>query len=367
MLLASYNVENLFERPRAFRALMTDGSNPVLDHQAELNRLFDLPTYRAADKRRMVDLLFALRLERSDDGTGDVMLRKNRGHLLKRDSGTIEITAAGRSDWNGWAELKREVIDEESYRNTARVIAEVGAHVQAVVEAESRPALRAFASDLVVPRKGRPFDRTMLIDGNDDRGIDVGILTRGGWEIVEMRSHVDDQDDRGEIFSRDCPEYFVRTRSGNEIVVLVNHFKSQIGNREVNDRKRERQSTEVAKIYRRLLRDGHDNVAIVGDFNAGPDDGSITPLTNGIGLRDAADGPSFDDGGFEGTYGPTARQKFDYVLLSPSLFARMRGGGIFRKGVWTDQKARRWEIFDTMSKPADAASDHAAVYVDLDL
>lgn len=30
----------------------------------------------------------------------------------------------------------------------------------------------------------------MVIDGNDDRGIDVGLMAKAGYEIIAIRSHV---------------------------------------------------------------------------------------------------------------------------------------------------------------------------------
>jgi hypothetical protein len=68
----------------------------------------------------------------------------------------------------------------------------------------------------------------MLIDGNDDRGIDVGLLTRDQFPITRMRSHVDDLSPNGEaLFSRDCPEYELVLPGGKTLLVLVNHFKSK--------------------------------------------------------------------------------------------------------------------------------------------
>ena len=67
----------------------------------------------------------------------------------------------------------------------------------------------------------------MLIDGNDDRGIDVGLLAKQGYEIDRIRSHIDDRDAERVVFSRDCPEFTVRTPTGQRLVVLVNHFKSK--------------------------------------------------------------------------------------------------------------------------------------------
>ena len=53
----------------------------------------------------------------------------------------------------------------------------------------------------------------MLIDGNDNRGIDVGIMTRKGFEIESIQSNVDTEDDEGIVFSRDCPQYELRIPS----------------------------------------------------------------------------------------------------------------------------------------------------------
>jgi hypothetical protein len=47
----------------------------------------------------------------------------------------------------------------------------------------------------------------MRVDGNDDRGIDVAIMTRNGFDIGSIRSNVDKTDSKGIIFSRDCAEY----------------------------------------------------------------------------------------------------------------------------------------------------------------
>jgi hypothetical protein len=65
----------------------------------------------------------------------------------------------------------------------------------------------------------------MVIDGNDDRGIDVGIMTR--FPVGTMRSHVDDLSDEARIFSRDCAEYEMVLPSGRTSLLLVNHLKSR--------------------------------------------------------------------------------------------------------------------------------------------
>jgi hypothetical protein len=41
----------------------------------------------------------------------------------------------------------------------------------------------------------------VLIDGNDDRGIDVGILVRAPYTLSKIRSHVFEADKTGTIDS----------------------------------------------------------------------------------------------------------------------------------------------------------------------
>ena len=105
----------------------------------------------------------------------------------------------------------------------------------------------------------------MLVDGNDDRGIDVAIMTRNGFDIGSIRSNVDKTDSKGIIFSRGCAEYEVRTPKGAVTHVLVNHFKSQSGG---GGAKRKRQAKGVRKIVDELVKAGA-HVVVVGDLNEG--------------------------------------------------------------------------------------------------
>ena len=100
---------------------------------------------------------------------------------------------------------------------------------------------------------GQPYAHSMLIDGNDDRGINVGLMTKDGFELETARTHIFDLQPNDEpIFSRDCPEYLVRTPGGNEFLVLVNHFKSKRGG---GDAQRRRQATRVRDIVNQRLAD----------------------------------------------------------------------------------------------------------------
>lgn len=365
MRLASYNVESLFERAKAMNPLDPSVGREALEQHARINALFEEPVYTDVVKDEIKDLLTKLGLAKSDDGGKFARLRQNRGHLIERSP--LEVVASGRDDWVGWVELEKEPVNELATQHTAMVIRDVDAHVLAVIEADNRVALRDFSSILLSQAGASAYEHVMLIDGNDNRGIDVGILTRKGYDIEGIRSHVDDGTPPSRIFSRDCPEYTIRTPGGERIVVLVNHLKSKgFGVQSVNNARRRAQAEAVAKIYRRIRKAGQRNVAVVGDMNDTPDSSPMQPLVQDTDLRDIFEHPNFVSDGRPGTFGNGAKSsKIDYILLSPALFNKVTAGGVFRKGVWGGKNGTLFPHYDTMTKPIHQASDHAAVFADI--
>jgi endonuclease/exonuclease/phosphatase family metal-dependent hydrolase len=367
MKIASYNVENLFLRAKAMNQTTWAEGADALKMHAEMNRILGKQTYTAADKRKIVDLMKKLGIDKKDDGGQFVILRQNRGQLVKRPtSGGLQVVANGRDDWIGWLDLKIEAVNEVATRMTAKVIDTLGADVIALVEAENRPSLIRFQHDVI---GSQLYDHIMLIDGNDDRGIDVAVMTRAGFDIELIRSHVDDADHGKLIFSRDCAEYHLKTSSNERLVLLVNHFKSKgFGSQADSNRKRKLQAQRVKTIYEGLRQGGADNVAIVGDFNDTPDSNPLSPLIQGTDLKDISQHPNFDNGGRPGTFrNGTASNKIDYVLLSPALFAKATGGQIFRMGVWGGTNGTLFPHFPEITKSIEAASDHAAITAEIDL
>lgn len=370
MRLASYNVENLFNRAKVMNLGTWSEGKPVLDSFAALSSLLGEHTYTPTRKARMVALMQALELEKSDTGKF-VTLRRNHGGLLRRPrTGGIEITASGRDDWIGSLELILEPVNHTAIGNTAKVIEDVSADILAVVEAENRTALLGFNERVIASIGGTPYRHVMLIDGNDERGIDVGLLTREGFAIGQMRSHVDDRDAQDRrIFSRDCPEYSIETPSGNQLTLLVNHLKSKgYGSPAQSAARRKLQAERVKAIYQSLVAGRQKHIAIVGDFNDTPDSDALAPLLAETDLKDVTRHPSFDDGGFPGTFGScSASNKIDYILLSPALWRLMNAGGINRTGVWPGTRPAKWPVLDSLQKTTEAASDHAAIWCDLRL
>nr|BFE61289.1 hypothetical protein GCM10020063_058150 [Dactylosporangium thailandense] len=397
MRLATFNVENLFARAKAMDGTVREAGQPALAAFEVFNRIAAHDEYSPQDKTAMLDALATLgvlvqtrdgrRLNPRQFDTAWALLRENRGDFLAAPADREpHIVAGGRGDWTGWVELITEPVDETGTRMTARVIGDLAADVLCLVEAENRPALVRFNDELL----GRRYEHAMLVDGNDPRGIDVGLLCTGAIGIDWVRSHVDVPDPAvpgKRLFSRDCPLYKLRLDGGVDLYLLLNHLKSQSFASGDPDPLRTRQSTEVRAIYDRLRADGAEYVAVLGDFNKGPDrkdpkhHPTLEPLLDaGTPLVSCYDldafGGLFDprDTGRErpGTFQScTIPNRLDYILLSPELAAKVTGGGVFRKGLWGSPENKTppklWGVYPELTAARHAASDHAAVWVDLDI
>jgi endonuclease/exonuclease/phosphatase family metal-dependent hydrolase len=380
--VATYNVENLFERPKAFTSRDWSVGAPILAAHHEFTDLSSQAEYTDADRQRMIELLLTLGIYHRN-GHGAVRrrfssdppwawLRKNRGTFDREPADATEslrIIAKGRDDWIGWVELATGVTDEVGVHMTGRVVNDVDADIIAVVEAEDRPSLQRFNRELL----GGRYRHVMLVDGNDARGIDVGLMTKAGFEIRAIRSHVDIEDGRGLVFDRDCPVYRVHT-PGGAIHLAVNHFKSQSG-RGRGAASRARQAAAVRAVVDRLVDDG-ERVIVLGDLNEGQPEEHVAP-TN-LGPLFDPDGPlvscyefeGFDPGPRPGTFQACAlRERLDYLLVSRNLAATFRHGTIHRRGLWGSRVTRptAWETYPEMQSAVNQASDHAAVSITLDL
>ncbi|MFI5688568.1 endonuclease/exonuclease/phosphatase family protein [Streptomyces sp. NPDC051636] len=364
--IATFNAENLFRRPKAFG--LPDGTQrqEVLDDFLELVSLLDLPTYTAADKERIGRLILKHRAYAIDpDNPPPIYINQIRpgreAGLFKPPPAHpdhIDVTAKGRGAWAGWAELTQDDLDENAVRNTGRVVAEVDADILLMPEVEDRLTLERFNRQILAGALGRrPYPYNMLIDGNDSRGIDIGILSR--HPITSIRSHVFDPDPErpGEhLFSRDCPEFEIRF-NGTPLVLLGNHLKSKSND---DPALRLAQARRVAQIHQAAL-ERSPYVMVAGDLNDDLDSEPVAALLD-TGLRDAMSHPAYA-GELRGTHGKCeARDKLDYLLFPPPLWHRIQHVGLETRGIFEQPKP-----FDTVTSKATEASDHAALYADLDL
>ena len=172
--------------------------------------------------------------------------------------------------------------------------------------------------------------------------------------------------------------YELRT-GASDLYVIVNHLKSQSWTSGNPDPLRTRQANRVVEIYADLRHRGATDVAVVGDFNKGPTNDApprhptLEALFQaGNELVDATTLAAFDSGPRPGTFQSCGvRDRLDYIFLSPQLAAKLTAGGVFRKGLWgaptNKNPPKSWPIYPEITAPLQAASDHAAIWIDVDL
>jgi endonuclease/exonuclease/phosphatase family metal-dependent hydrolase len=360
MRLATFNIENMFERASAMNLPWEEGRQVLLDF-TRLSNLIQKQQYSQNDKDNMLDIM---KRHRGLLNTGEsryIRLIETRGRLT--DTTHTKIQVNRRVDWIGWFELKRETIKEEASENRSRVICVVNADVLCILEVESRDAMNRF-NDSVIAKLGQKYDHVRL--GGDNVG--VGVMTRYSFYIESEKSHIDDTDEKGKIFNGDCIEYEIMT-PGNKLLVIINHFRSRYDSPAQNDINIKRQAKRVRDIYEERLNQGFEFIAIAGDLNNTPEREPLKPLLgDGSNLVDIMQHHKFTGDRREGTYGNgTKNDKLDYILMSPQISSRVKAGGIERRGVWGGKNGDLFPHFPEIKTAKDAASDHAALWVDLDL
>lgn len=357
--LASFNVENLFSRVKVFNFHDPSRGDNLLQQIDDFRQLLEQPTYSASDKQRILTLYRQLQ--------AFIAVREDRGKLFKRRAFAVTgVAASGAGDWDGSIEFKRAKFSEVARENTAKVIKAVKANIACIVEAEDRPALRAFDAHLLSSRY--PYE--MLIDANDTRGIDVGLYSK--YPIGGVWTHLFDKAGAKTIFSRDCLEVEVLLPSGQPLYVLCNHFKSRGYDVDgTADAKRKRQASRVAQILEEYDLTS-DWVVVAGDLNDHPQSTPLKPLLTVANLFDVLEVQFPDDAAKRWTYHFTTFEQIDYLLVSKPLRDALVKAGVERRGMYQLEKLTTGatglvevqEEFDTVTHWTNAASDHGAVWAE---
>ena len=352
--LATFNCENLFNRARVLNLRNKEKGSELLAKIGQLQAILEKDAYSPADKTKILAFEKELSLY--------IQIEEDRGKLFIGRGTTRRVSASGRAAWDGAVSFRRSNFSETPRASTAKVVDAVAADVLALVEIENRPTIDAFNSNLLT--KKFPFN--MLIDGFDPRGIDVGLLSK--LPIVNIQTHIFDRDTQGRVFSRDCLEIEMKTKKGQSLFVLVNHFKSQgFGDPADNDSKRTKQAKAVAKIVSTRFDLSKDLVAVMGDFNDTPGrpPNTLASLLGLPGLTDVLQ-LQFADVAQRWTYHFKKNEQIDFILISDALKKTFVAAGVERRGMFKiESQSISGEMpFPEVTSAATAASDHAAVWAD---
>lgn len=371
--ISTFNCENLFSRSRALSQDNSQVNDRVLNKIAELNRLISLPVYDKKTQSRIARILKSFQFDNPEIWRDNrpFTIVEVRGLLYRiTGSGKLVVEAKGREDWVGWIELTRKPFSGEQVLNAGRVIQKVNADIQLLIEVENRSVLTQFNLQILQESLSMaPFPEDMLVEGNDPRGIDIGLFSR--FPILSVRSyaHEGELPLNKRLFSRDCPVYQILLPGGRHLWLLANHLKSKHGkDSEASAELRLKQAKRVKEIYEQL-RQEHDYVIVAGDLNDHPLSDAMKPLVRQTDLKDVMTHSNYR-GKLPGTLYAftTPEKKIDYILLSPALWELVTESGAEYSGAYAPKVLRDHQIepIPGLTK-ANAASDHAAVWVDLAL
>ena len=291
-----------------------------------------------------------------------------------------------------------EPISHNQRTATAQVITENKPDFVGVEEIESLSALDQFYYKYISKNHKLPYH--MLIEGNDPRGIDIGLMNGPAFPVANVRSHRYDRDPdntKYRVFSRDCLEVDLLLPNHEFLTIYVNHFKSQLGSDKGAPRR-----TQQAKRIKEILktRFGEDlnlnggRFIVLGDLNCEPFAPELDPLLKDLKLFNVfknIDEPERWSHLYV-TYGKDNKKiksasvsQLDYILLSPNLKKENpnvkpkieRQGLVLYDEVTTMLKKKDEEIsevyynngkrFQNVEKYGTEASDHCGVFVDLEI
>ena len=256
---------------------------------------------------------------------------------------------------------------EESKRLTAKAIKEVNADILCLQEIENLHVLERFNSKYL---GGERYFHRLLIDSHDPRFIDVAVLSRYPFSCI--RTHRDERNDANTTwkFSRDCLEVDIKV-GPKALSLYLNHFKSMMGGRSATKSRREEQAKRVAAIIDSRWKDKNygGNFIILGDLNDYPDAGtSLSSLLNHRALVNVVTRLPADERWTHYWAGGNKYSQLDYLLLSRALAHSNQGKpGIMRRGLPYRAEEYTGTRFDTVGHDDPKASDHAPLYMDVDL
>jgi endonuclease/exonuclease/phosphatase family metal-dependent hydrolase len=357
--VSTFNVENLFSRPEVLNMKDNDRAAEILAKINDLTGLLERQSY--APHKAEIERLYKDVRDRIT-----INIRSSEG-LRSLFTGEGKLLARGRSQWDGFVDLKRERFSEEQIKFTGKVIKTVKADIQCLIEVESADTFGRFNTDIL----GSLFPDRIVIDGNDPRGIDIALGTKKGFPIKTAKTNIFARKNNKTIFSRDCLEVEIAISKSRSLHVLVNHFKAKDKTPEISDAKRTLQAEEVSRILKERYDLKKDLVIVAGDLNDEPDSKPLAKLMKTPGLHnvfDIVDRPEDD----RWTYYYGADKQYntiDYLLVSQALRPKVADAGMERRGMYNLA-----ELTDGQQKPFPGitdwklgASDHAAAWVDLKL
>lgn len=244
--------------------------------------------------------------------------------------------------------------------------------VLAVQEVEDVDTLNEFNKVHLAEK----YPYRVLVEGNDPRLIDVGLLSRFPLGAVTSYQKARHRDQLGEeVFGRDLIEVEVLSLDRSQVLltVLNTHLKSHYVPFDVDDpvleaqranERRARQASVIGDVIKRRFA-AEQHFVLMGDMNDPPDSAFLTGFATGLGLVNGLADPAETRPAKPDTPPPASKswthrfkeagkpadyQLFDHIWLSPSLSGKLTSATIDRR-----------------TKHSGDGSDHDPAWVVLDI
>lgn len=296
------------------------------------------------------------------EGTGGITLTFEQNHFAAR-------MFAGR--------LVKAKDSADTHEIARRITEVINADVLAVQEVEHIDILKQFNREHL----GNLYPHIALVEGNDQRLIDVGVLSNLPiGTIVSHQTAVHPDVPNRRVFSRDLLQVEILRNNGNKLFTLYNtHLKSHfVAPREdpiqgaINaNSTRKRQAEMISRIITKMERP-NGRFILAGDMNDPPDSEFLAPMlsANKQPLINSLENPSetrpakaetpgqgpgphtkawthrFNPPGEE----PPRYELFDHIWVSPSLAGKFLNPTIDRR-----------------TKHTGDGSDHDPAWIDIDI
>ncbi|MFS4449026.1 hypothetical protein [Maribacter sp. 2307UL18-2] len=371
MKIATFNIQNIFHR---HIDLINDNyEQKITEWTRELDSLFKKGEKTETDFLRMRELTGHI------DFNGLRSFKTNISRQLELES------YKNREDTHLYFQYSKFVNEESKWHtvpipfgalyNKLKVVGKCDADILILQEVESRYALLKMNEMLYQNSLESSYKDIIHLDGNNKCGLGMGIMVKNGFRIKTIKSHSSERDVDGSLlFQNDLQVYKVETPKGEMIHILCVHIDSSLQDK-ANASKRARQASMVSKVYNELRSVGNETIVILGTLNAPIFSKCLAPITD-MDVTDIADYTNFDvepdfgtDSGYYRLGGfrkGVNMEQLDYLLASPQIGERIQNCGMDRKAIWPIRQPQ-WDIYKTLKKEQDAASEHPLLWVNIEM
>lgn len=207
----------------------------------------------------------------------------------------------------------------DGLEKVAAAIRKVNADVVALQEVESRGFLERFVT-VFLPDMG--YRHVVHFEGNDNRGIDVALLSRAPIGEVTSRRHLEfvGPDGVTRKFQRDVPAITVMPSDAAAFEIWPVHFKSRGDAADTSEPIRLAEAAETRRLLdARFAANPDARIIVAGDFNDTRESKSMA-IVMGSGVTEmwATDPEETPDSEVDPEF-PEGRAPIDFITVSPAM------------------------------------------------